>query len=448
MLFYHWWNFGSKEVDAVRTALLKWRHSLPWVLFACLVLGCVMAVYTWAYEADRYEAVYTFYAMPDLAGTQRAPLEASRMLARDCRTLTRAESFRQAVLAQAESDGRSRVGVRGVDGTHMLEVLVIGPDRELVAGLADAIGRELVLRAPEDLGAVEAHEITPASVPGAPCAPNRPLKVLWTMLAVFAAGSLLGAFLGSARQPVRYPDAAGLAVPALGAVADCRREARRLVAGGEKRRGMLLDQVDRFIRENVRSFALRLRNALCANGQSVAVLAGMTREDDQAVLSALLCGELARQGFRVLAVEMDMERAMLAPLLGARPRACLTEYFDGQAGLTDVMTKTPEPNLCFISGLAAGVEVAQVAATAAFQGFVKSARSRFDFIIINAASVENCADAGMLGASESLTVLTARDGRFTAGELNAAAASLAEEVRMLRGVAFTMARRERFDRFD
>ena len=38
--------------------------------------------------------------------------------------------------------------------------------------------------------------------------------------------------------------------------------------------------------------------------------------------------------------------------------------------------------------------------------------------------------------------------RFTAGELNAAAASLAEEVRMLRGVAFTMARRERFDRFD
>ena len=28
-------------------------------------------------EADRYEAVYTFYAMPDLAGTQRAPLEAS-----------------------------------------------------------------------------------------------------------------------------------------------------------------------------------------------------------------------------------------------------------------------------------------------------------------------------------------------------------------------------------
>lgn len=56
----------------MRTALLKWRHSLPWVLFACLVLGCVMAVYTWAYEADRYEAVYTFYAMPDLAGTQRA----------------------------------------------------------------------------------------------------------------------------------------------------------------------------------------------------------------------------------------------------------------------------------------------------------------------------------------------------------------------------------------
>lgn len=56
-----------------------------------------------------------------------------------------------------------------------------------------------------------------------------------------------------------------------------------------------------------------------------------------------------------------------------------------------------------------------------------------------------CADAGMLGTLEGLTVLAARDGAFTAAELNAVMTNLAEDVRLLKGVVFTMARRTRFD---
>lgn len=72
-----------KGVEAMRKALLKWRHFLPWTLLLCLASGCLMAAYTWAYEADRYQAVYTLYAAPDAAASQKAPLEAARMLARD-----------------------------------------------------------------------------------------------------------------------------------------------------------------------------------------------------------------------------------------------------------------------------------------------------------------------------------------------------------------------------
>ena len=66
-----------KGVEAMRKALLKWRHFLPWTLLLCLASGCLMAAYTWAYEADRYQAVYTFYAAPDAAASQKAPLEAA-----------------------------------------------------------------------------------------------------------------------------------------------------------------------------------------------------------------------------------------------------------------------------------------------------------------------------------------------------------------------------------
>lgn len=93
-----------------------------------------MAAYTWAYEADRYQAVYTFYAAPDAAASQKAPLEAARMLARDCHALTLTDRFRQAVLAAAASDGHTRAGVRGIDGTHLMEVVTIGPDPAYTAG--------------------------------------------------------------------------------------------------------------------------------------------------------------------------------------------------------------------------------------------------------------------------------------------------------------------------
>ena len=247
-----------KGVEAMRKALLKWRHFLPWTLLLCLASGCLMAAYTWAYEADRYQAVYTFYAAPDAAASQKAPLEAARMLARDCHALTLTDRFRQAVLAAAASDGHTRAGVRGIDGTHLMEVVAIGPDPAYTAGLANAIGRELVARVEDELGAVEAHEIAPATVPAAPCGPNRPMKVVWTLLAAFAVGSLAGCLLGSDRRPlhVNDPEARCLAAPRMGALADCRREVRRLMADGKKQRGgMLLDRVDRFIRENVRDCA-------------------------------------------------------------------------------------------------------------------------------------------------------------------------------------------------
>ena len=226
----------------MRKALLKWRHFLPWTLLLCLASGCLMAAYTWVYEPDRYRAVYTFYAAPEAAASQKAPLEAARMLARDCHALTRTDGFRQAVLAHAASDGQTRAGVRGIDGTHMLEVVAVGPDPVYTAGLADAIGRELVARAQDELGATEAHEVAPAEIPAAPCGPDRPMKVVWTLLAAFAIGSLAGCLLGSDRRPLHFDDAEArcLAAPHMGALADCRREVRRLLADGKKQRGGML----------------------------------------------------------------------------------------------------------------------------------------------------------------------------------------------------------------
>lgn len=430
-------------------AAWKWRRFLPWIACLCAVVGCAMAAYTWLYEADRFMAVYTFYAQPSGYETEKAPLEASRMLARDCRALTHTQSFRTAVLASGvRSDGLSYVDVRGVDGTHMLEVRAVGPDAALAAELANAAGRRLLEEAPALFGAGAVREIEPAVPPKAACAPNRAAKVLWAVLAAFAAGSLMGLIWGSDRRPVAFdgPEAEELRAPRLGAVADIRREQSRFERRVQKKHetGMLLDGMERLVRENVRALVLRLR----AQRDGTIVVTTLRREDGGAGLTALLAGELARQGFRVMAVEMDGRGASLAGLLNAAPQADLLDYLRGRASLAETAVKTRDGTLCFIDCLHSGESIASMAATPAFAAFLKSARANFDYVLFHAAPAENCADAALLGTLAGQTVLAGRDGAYTAEDWNAAADELQSVVRRLSGVVFTQARPSRFRMYD
>lgn len=430
-------------------AACRWRHSLPWIACLCVVVGCAVAAYTWLYEADRYQAVYTFYAQPAGYETEKAPLEASRMLARDCRALTHTEGFRTAVLATcARSDGMTYVDVRGVDGSHMLEVTATGPDAAIVAGLANAAGRRLLEEAPGLFGARAVSEITPAIPPQAACAPNRAAKVLWAVLAAFAGGSLMGLLWGSERQPVRFdgPEATALRAPRLGAVADIRRARKRFERRVQKKRetGMLLDGMERLVRENVRALVLRLR----AQEDGAIVVTALRREDGGAALTALLAGELARQGFRVMAVEMDGREASLAELLNATAQVDLLDYLRGRASLAETAVKTRDGTLCFIDCLHAGESIANMAATPGFAAFLKSARANFDYVLLNAAPLENCADAALLGTLAGQTVLAGRDGAYTAEEWNAATEDLQSVVRRVSGVVLTQVRPSRFRMYD
>ena len=178
--------------------------------------------------------------------------------------------------------------------------------------------------------------------------------------------------------------------------------------------------------------------------QSVAVIAGMDREGDQAVLTALLCGELARQGFSVLAVDMDAGHARLSGLLGVRPQACLSGISGRRGVAAGCDRQNPGAGPGLHRGPAPEGAVADIAATA-IRSFLKEREKPVRFCDFERRPGGFCADAGMLGTLEGLTVLAARDGAFTAAELNAVMTNLAEDVRLLKGVVFTMARRTRFD---
>lgn len=208
--------------------------------------------------------------------------------------------------------------------------------------------------------------------------------------------------------------------------------------------GMLLDGMERLVRENVRALVLRLR----AQEDGAIVVTALRREDGGAALTALLAGELARQGFRVMAVEMDGREASLAELLNATAQADLLDYLRGRASLAETAVKTRDGTLCFIDCLHAGESIANMAATPGFAAFLKSARANFDYVLLNAAPLENCADAALLGTLAGQTVLAGRDGAYTAEEWNAATEDLQSVVRRVSGVVLTQVRPSRFRMYD
>lgn len=424
----------------MRRAALKWKHSLVWILCLCLIFGCAMAVYTWGYEEDEYCAVYTFYA---LAREENAgSLEASEMLAGDCQALIRTESFRERVLAYTESDGKSRLNVRGINGTHLLEVRAVGPDARIVSSLANAAGRELVNGIGELLGAREAREVTPASMPHTPIGPNRPLKVLWMAAAVFAAGSLLGALFGSDRQTLRFGDeeTKTLGLPVVGAIADMQKSIGRFERQKKKRRagGMLSEHVNRLVRESVRALVLSFRVISRSCAGNTFVITGMRGDEEKTPAAALIADEMSRQGLRVLLVEMENTCPTLAGYLGVDARADLSDYLHGRASLSEVVSRRKDSTLCFIDHLHPTEPISEIAATAGFAAFVKSAGNNFDFVLFNAAPIESGSDAAMLGMLADATVLMVKDGEYDAEELGRAANGLAGVVKRLAGVAFTM----------
>lgn len=419
----------------------KWRSALPWTALLCFVLGSAMAIYTYCYETDQFRAVFSFFVQPGGAYADKAPLEAARMLARDCDALLNTASFRAAVLSRCETDGRCRMAARGVDGTHVVELEATGGDAAMVQTLANAAGDELLARAAGVLHAENAAELERASLPETPYAPNRPLRILWTVLGAFAAGSLLGCIFGSPRKPLGAgPDVQReLAVPFLGAVLECRADVRRFLRKSKKSldAGMLSGYMNRLVRENVRSAALLLRLAARACRSNTAVVTGVRTGEGKNAFVALLAMELAQQGFRVLLADMESENPSLGSMLGLRGRADLFDYLSGGATLGETVVATQAAGLCFIDNRHAELSISGIAATERFASFLRSASDNFDFVLLCAAPAAACADAALLGSMAGVTMLAAADGRYTVEELNTLAAQLERAVNCLAGVVFT-----------
>jgi len=427
-------------VNSVRSRAGKWMRRLPWLFVLSILVGSAVAVYIHQYEPPVYCAVYTLYAVPK--GTSDSSAQNAVMLARDCSLLTRTDTFRNAVLENAVSDGKTHVRVNSVEGTHMFKVQAIGPDAAVARQLADAVGMELCERIARMFGAEDVQEIEKAALPQTPYTAAAGARIGFAAVAAFVLFSVLACCIPESRRCLSF-DSPQADAFCLGAVGDTRRLVRRCLKKGKKEQkpSMLLWKADRLIREEIRQIILRIRRSASRDTGHSLVLTAMNAGEEDGALAVLLASELAQQGFRVLLMEMDAQNPQLGRLLHAKARADLFDYLNGRAELNEVIIPTQIQTLSFVDALHPEAGTAGLAATSAFESFIRSAETHFDYVILRAAPRADSTDAYMLGLVAETMILLVRDNACTLEEIEAAAREAARLSKPAGGVVFTRAHR-------
>ncbi len=427
-----------------RRAGRRWFRAMGWILLLTFVVTLTMGVYIKFYEPERYIAEYTLYAVPQNEKEDiPAPL-GMWMLIRDYNRLLDDEDFRQEVVAETESNGKTFVSARGNSLDHVVVIRAMGPDAMIAGGLADAVGDKLVAESEERLGVTTARTISRTKLLPQPDEMDDYLRIAKTMLITFGVLSLLAILFGSRREPAGWltlPDT--LQMPVIGQLAECGKDceqcARTLAANAKRKRAticILLDQVDRLTREGAEEAALAIRGA--AGGQSCSVAVTGVRAEDPAPVVAVLLGQtLARCGYSVLLMEMDGDDPQLHRYLGITGRADVVDCLLDDSKLPSALLRTSIANLHLIDCFHDGETVRQTATSPAFRTFVQDALAIYDYVIISAppSGLTSCASA--VGAAADQTVLAAADRRYTAQELGGVAASLRQRSVRLTGVIFT-----------
>lgn len=403
----------------------------PWIILLCAIFVCI-AAFCLQQKADvQYKAVYTLYVTPETEYTA----EPERM-ARECQLLTQTDAFRESVLAVAQSDGKSRMTVKTVENTCVMELAVVGPDAAVVRDLANAAGDELCIRLPLMLPVQDVKTVQRASaVVEADRSVDRVWMFMLTAIVLLAAVLLLCCSGRADEGGIASSDADVFCLGEIHNLKRCMKLWRK--KHSRKNGNVLWDFAEQSVLEEIRQLVLRMR---VSPRDRCAVSFLMTplheKAQDEAV-SALVASELAHQGFRVLLMEMTEQTARMEEWLRVQVQRDLHDYLDGRCGATEAMARTDIPALLYMRAHRADREAASFAASAAFADLMKKAKTQFDFVIVHAPPACDTSDAAMLCLNTDAVVFLARDEKCTFEQIRKTAMLFANLHKPARGVVFT-----------
>nr|WP_305076336.1 polysaccharide biosynthesis tyrosine autokinase [Quadrisphaera sp. RL12-1S] len=323
--------------------------------------------------------------------------------------------------------------------TVLINITVTDPSPQQAATIANAVGASLITTVARLEGngtgtttPVQLTTTQPAVVPAAPSSPNTPLNLALGLLVGLAVGVGLAVLRETLDTTVRGEhDVAHFGVPVLAGMPydDKARETPLVV---------LADP--RSVRsESFRQLRTNLAFATAASGARSLVVTSSVEGEGKSTTAINLALTMAGAGTRVVLVDADLRRPMVATYLGLEGAVGLTTVLVGDASLDDVLQSWGEDGA--LSVLPAGgvpPNPSELLASEPMAKLLQDLEHRFDVVIFDGAPLLAVTDSAVLAESVGGAVLVVGSGRGTRPQLARSLQALSAVGASVLGAVVTM----------
>ena len=431
----------------MKSALRSYRRHIGLIVLLGLIFAAAMGYYTYHYEEDVYVSTVGLYLLPEGADVEaQYQPQVSAMLAKDVEQMLKNPESREKAnekLWPENLDG-IRLTLVPVKDTHMVHLNAYGTNPDLCQKAAISMSVVLMERIQSVMDIASASIAERAEYPKQPVKPERIQKILLAFGGAFLFFSLLWLLFAPKKTRIEAEEAKWQqwGIPVLGSVTDYRKDLPFFFRRRGKKAKILLEYLNHATVEDVKALSIALRRANPESMRSIALASKLSGEG-KSTLMALLASELALQGKRVLAVEMDSYAPTLGKLFGVKGRFDLLNHLSGEASLDQIILPTAVPNLFVIDHIHRKSMAMRMVSTSMFRSFLEQMREEFDFIFFDAAPLNLYSDVLALGNVLDGTLLVTAEGQITEEELQETIGTLQKMVRHVCGVVFNFARPEK-----
>jgi capsular exopolysaccharide synthesis family protein len=270
--------------------------------------------------------------------------------------------------------------------------------------------------------------VDPARVPLRPARPNILLNFELALLLGLVGGVAMIFVLEALDMTVRTPDQieaiSGLPTVGIIPVRSLQEEVAQRIGSATRSKALPITAAPRLlpitfldpqseISEAYR--ALRTSLLLSTPGQPprIILFTSALPQDGKTTTSVNTAVTMAQQGKRVLLIDADMRRPMLAKIFELKSNYGLSNVLSGGAKWKDVIHTSIQPNLFILASGPLPPHPSELLSSAMMESLLKQWREEFDHVIIDSPPVLSATDGVLLSVQVDTTVLVVRAGKTT-----------------------------------
>ena len=274
---------------------------------------------------------------------------------------------------------------------------------------AGMLQRQTALASQSVVADIDARMLSNALVPTRPSAPNKMLNlVLGTMLALVLAGGVVALLQLFDQRMISSRDVEtqiGLPhlvnMPTVASIAN--RSDRRMPPAD-----YVVDRPMSLLAESMRSLLLSIERNGTNDGPRIVGIASARPGEGKTTLAVCLARVAAISGRRVLLIDGDIRRPMVATMLGLTPKIGLIDVLSGEFPLKDAVLQDDRSGAWILPTKAGPFHHAQINSEEALRALMSRLVEFFDLVIIDTAPSMMAVESRLLMSHVEQTILVMR----------------------------------------